>query len=231
MAKQLELTYPSAKRVEVPMDRRSEWTHRFIFPRDLPESLVPLLDTLKKYLTITATQHIDFALAFDFYKIPEEGVDPKQWKNSKPAELVSHGKYKVYSPLLRGKALAKLAEGSAAVMSKHPLLASCPTVISFPGHKDDGKSFGELYAAKVAEVMGKTLIKAESTLGPREPAKVNGSAHLMGNLRIRSTLSGSVIIIDDVYRTGGSFRAAGLAARQAGASQVFGIAAVRTLRN
>ncbi|MGW9196591.1 phosphoribosyltransferase [Micromonospora chersina] len=227
----MELTYPAATRVQLPADRRSEWTHRFLLPRELPESLVPLLELLKKYLTINATDYFDFAIAFDFYKIPEDGVDPQKWKNSKPAELISQGKYKKYAPLVRWNAISRLANGSAAVMRQHPLLAECPTVICFPGHKDDGKSFGEQYAAKVAEVMGKTLVRAESTLGPREPAKVGGSAHLIGNFRIPSTLSGSVIIIDDVYRTGGSFRAAGLAARQAGASQVFGVAAVRTLRN
>ncbi|MEV6812387.1 phosphoribosyltransferase [Micromonospora sp. NPDC051296] len=231
VATQVALAYPSSVRVEVPPGRRSEWSHRFFFESGPPDSLTGMLDFLKKYLTLTATPRLDFAVAFDWYKKPEDGVEPNQWKNTTVGELVYRGKYYKLNPIAQRRALTQLATGTAKAIAIHPLYSSATTVITVPGHKNDGKSFGEKYAARVASELEKTLVVTECTIGERPPAKETGSADLDGKFHIRSTLAGPAIIIDDVYRSGGSFRATALAALHAGATHVYGLAAVRTLRN
>ncbi|MGQ5259586.1 phosphoribosyltransferase [Micromonospora sp. ZYX-F-536] len=232
VATQLELVFASsAKRVEVPSDRRAQWSHRFDFDQGLPAPLVPMLEFLKKYLSLAKMPHLDVGIAFDWYKVPEDGVESSKWKNSKPGELVHRSKY-WRVPFAQSQALKKLIDGTVAVIAEHPLLTASPTVLTVPGSAGDGKSVGERYAAGVASKTGKNLVRTTcTTTGARKQAKESGSAHLEGTFLIDSPLSGSVIIIDDVCRTGGTFRATALAARQAGATHVFGLAAVRTLRN
>ncbi|MGA3526797.1 phosphoribosyltransferase [Melissospora conviva] len=231
-ATQVELAFAShVKQVEVPEDRRSDWSHRFLLPQGIPGQLIPLLKILEKYFTLTKVAHLDFAMAFNWYKIPQDGVEPSKWRNSTAGELVHRSKYYRNNPSAQRDALNKLIDGTAQIIEKHPLLAASPTVVTVPGSAGDGRSVGEKYAAGVAARTGKSLVSTICTTGARKPAKEAGSAHLEGTFFIDVHLDGSVIVIDDVCRTGGTFRATALAARQAGATSVFGLAAVRTLRN
>jgi hypothetical protein len=230
LARQAEAAFPNyLRRVDLPRNRWGAWTHRYSLSAGAPRALVDFLDLLKKILTLTPTQYFDFVIAFDWYKIPEDDVNPNEWKNTKAGELVSRKYYK--SPRAQARAIEILARNTARLVNIHPLYSDVPCVISTPGHDGTGQSFAERYAARVAEFSGKQLVACQCPTGPRLSAKESNSVGLIGTFRISSRLPESVIILDDVYHTGGTFRATGHAARRSGAKHVFGLVAARTLRN
>lgn len=230
VAAQIERIYfAAARRTAVPPERRSEWTHRFALLGALPAGLPDLLTFLQRWLTLTKTEYIDLAMAGDWYKRPEEGVDGINWPNTQIGQLVHEGRYWRKTPAKQREAAEQLAKGISALISSHPMYSAANDVLSVPGHQGDGASFGEGLARSVANKTSKQFVQ---TQGPqvRGQAKEVGSADLVGRLRVPSTLRSTAIIVDDVYRTGGSMRATAYAARQAGAQTVLGFAAVRTMR-
>jgi hypothetical protein len=192
---------------------------------------VDLISFLQSWLTLTDTDYLDFTIAGQWYKIPEDGVDPRRWKNTAAGELVFRGKYWTTDPAEQVKSMAKLGGALAQLMSRHPLYSIAQCVLSVPGHNNDGNSFGEQVAARVAQLRGIPLVRTGCTLGARTSAKRADSSELLGTITVSSTLPEIVVIVDDVYHTGGSMRATAFAARQAGAKIVLGIVGARTLRN
>ncbi|MFF5293643.1 phosphoribosyltransferase [Paractinoplanes globisporus] len=224
---QIELAFPEAVRqVRLPAEREQDWTHRLWFAGPIPPGFMTLIQFLQSWLTLTQTAYVDVAVAAQWYKIPEEGVDPYHWRNTEAGNIVNQGKY-------RGDEAAKYKLGSALaeLISRHPLYATAQSILSIPGHDNDGNSFGEKVAADVAARRGLPLIQTGSTLGPRTSAKQSGSSYLMGTMIIPQRLYGTTIIVDDVYQSGGSIRATAYAARHAGAQMVLAIVGARTMRN
>lgn len=231
-SRQLEVAYPGAvRRVDVPVEKRTDWTHRLVFSGPPPADFADLLTFLQSWLTLTRTRYLDFVIAAQWYKIPEDGVDPYRWENTPVGKLVQAAKYRGATPSEVAQAAARLGGGLAELAHRHPLYRSANSIVSIPGHNADGQSFGERVAAVVAQQRGFRLVQAGCTLGQRTSAKQSDSSELMGTITIPSTLHGTAVIVDDVYHTGGSIRATAYAVRQAGAQTVLGIVGARTLRN
>ncbi|MFB7075775.1 hypothetical protein, partial [Streptomyces sp. NPDC056290] len=89
----------------------------------------------------------------------------------------------------------------------------------------------EQLARKIAQTVGKQIIQTVPLTGPRPPATEAQTIVSADDFALPQNVSGDIVIIDDVYRSGGTMRAVAGAAKRAGAKQALGLAIVRTMRN
>lgn len=216
---------PRGIRDDVHPSHQSNYNHSRLFLSGVPRAVRQTANLLKDVLTMTSREHLDFALALDWYKVPDPEVDPNRWANTSSGELVNRAKYRSHSPSGR-----ELADHMADLIERHPLLEAANSIITVPGHRADGTSFGEKLARAVAHRADKPVVETQCPNGPRPQQKEESARNLLDEFEIPDILSGGVIIVDDVYRTGGSMDSVAAAAKEAGARRVFGLAAVRTLR-
>ncbi|AQT79324.1 hypothetical protein B1R94_08650 [Mycolicibacterium litorale] len=198
------------------------------WPSGFPRGAQQLIRLLKDVLVIPCGDNLlDLAIALDWYKIAEDGVDPMDWRNTTAGQLVAEAKYYM-NPGTTLAAQTELAELISDAIHRHPNLQASPYLISVPGSMGDGQSAAEQIARIVAEKTGKILVPA---LGPqREPRKGAGmSTSLEGLISVPTSLEGSCVVFDDVYRSGTTMRATSAAARAAGATEVFGVVATKTV--
>jgi hypothetical protein len=52
-----------------------------------------LLELLGEVVSLPSLPPLKFAIALDWYKIPVDGVDSRDWPNTEVGELVHQGKY------------------------------------------------------------------------------------------------------------------------------------------
>lgn len=220
-----------------PADRAvpaTPWTHCLQAPGLPAATTRELADLLSEVITLPSVQSVDFAIAMDWYKIPADGVDPREWRNTPDGERVHVGKYWTSSPEARAKAGRSLVRRLVAVVGRHPILASADVIVAVPGHDRTYLSFGEQIAASVSGVLALPLVNVTTPQEFRPPAKdlpAGCDKAVWSAFSIAQNLSGAnALIIDDVLRTGGTMSAVGSAAIRAGASQACGLVAVRTLR-
>ena len=211
--------------VPVPGPRSVEFNHRRRFQDGLPQDVAGTVDLLENVLTMRSREHLDFAVALDWYKVPDPAVEPSEWSNTEVGELVNRSKYRKQRPAIR-ELLGKMLE----VIELHPLLNRTEYVATVPGHNADGNSFGEALAQVIAGRTGKTVMQTTCPSGPRAQQKEGLAPSPDGLFEMPQTLWGEVLIIDDVYKSGATMNAVALAAREAGADNVYGLAAVRTMR-
>jgi adenine/guanine phosphoribosyltransferase-like PRPP-binding protein len=218
-----------AAEIPVPEARSATCTHAFHFPEVHTEILRAMCDLLKGVLSLTIKSELDCAIAFDWYKIPPENDSPK-WPNTPTGELIYRSKY--YSPSIERRAARReLVAKYVEILKDHPLYRECAQIVTIPGHKADGNSFGEQLAAVVAEKSQRELVVTQTPGGPRPQAKEGPSQVTASHFAIPEKLAGDVVIIDDVYRSGTTMSAVAQAAKIAGAKRTLGLAAVRTMRN
>lgn len=213
----------------VPAPRSEDYNTCLQWPNGFPDGAEQLIRMLRRVLVLPAhDQSIDLALALDWYKIVDPNVASTEWKNTDVGQLVNKAKYWTSSPPTRRAAANQLIEELARAIEEHPALCGASALVSVPGSKGDGVSVGEYIAAGVAQRTGKVLMR---TVGPpREPRKSGSAAGVLDGLfTMPSQLAGSCIVVDDVYRSGATMRATALAARKAGASTVFCLAAAKTI--
>ncbi|WP_155773019.1 hypothetical protein [Rhodococcus opacus] len=232
IAKQFRMLNMGCVENEVPVTAHPElarFDYRFDWVFGVPKSVDTMVGLLKEVLTLGRRQHIDFTLALDWYSTaPEPGSTV--FGKTEAGALVNKGKYWSDGPEKR-RARGKIAESLADVIGRHPLLQSAPTVVTVPGSKADFSSFGESLARHMAERTAKKLVQTQCRSGARPPRKEDSSVELIGEFVLPGTVAGPVLIIDDVYKSGESMNAVALAARQAGASAVYGLAIAKTMAN
>src|SRR5712691_12316174 len=72
----------------------SGWTHVLFSTEANPSAEVQnALEVLIEILTLQRCPKLDFGLALDWYKIPDNTVDSRSWLNTPNGELVHRGKY------------------------------------------------------------------------------------------------------------------------------------------
>ena len=226
---------PEYSMCHLPPDAHT-WTHVFWSPDVLRPDLVEMLGVLRTVLTLSCPATLDTVLALDWYKQPVEGVFPTDWPNTDVGELVHLGKYRYKTDGDRQTEIGRLLMPRvSAVIKEHPLLRKADAVLDVPGHDSERVSFGSRMAATVARdfEMKKLRVKARDkfrteakNLDPLQRAEM-----LAGQFSISDDLGGkTVVIVDDVFHSGASMGETARAARHAGAKQVLGICAARTLR-
>jgi predicted amidophosphoribosyltransferase len=195
-----------------------------------------LLELLGEVISLPSLPPIRFAIALDWYKIPVDGVDPRNWPNTEAGELVNRGKY-LYKIREEQKAMVgrNLAGRICNAIGRHAALNSAEVILNVPGHDRNVVSFGPRLAATVAKyrripnlrATGKSEFRPEAkSLSPMERAMFFDYEFIVPP----EVYARSVLIVDDVFRSGGSMAAVARAAREAGAREIFGICPTRTMR-
>ncbi|WP_328714039.1 ComF family protein [Gordonia sp. Z-3] len=199
------------------------------FPGPFPEGFEQLVSLLETALCLPAPSPFDLVLALDRYKIVDEELPPEQWENTEAGELVHKAKYYLSSPQIQRSARESLTRRMANAIWSHPVYRDAPYLISVPGSSGRGNSTGEQIARLVAAETGKQFIQ---TVGPARPQrKADPTFDVSGLFSLPSMLSGSCVIIDDVWHTGATCVEVARTAKLAGADAVYGLVAARTMRN
>jgi hypothetical protein len=213
------------------------WTHELTSPeRTMKRETRQLLELLSEVVSLPSLPALKFAIALDWYKIPVDDMDPRNWPNTEVGELVYRGKY-VYKTQEEQKSIVgkNLAGRICNAISRHAALNRADVILNVPGHDRNVVSFGPRLAATVAKyrrmptlrVTAKSQFRPEAkSLSPMERAMFFDDEFIVPP-EIRDL---SALIVDDVFRSGGSMAAVAKAAREAGAREIFGICPTRTMR-
>jgi hypothetical protein len=219
------------QQVEVPVELETTVSHSLYLEAGCPPQVRDLVYLLKEVVSIPAPIGVDFAIALDWYKKVEDGVDPTEWAETAMGQCIKYTKYATQPTWSTSRAKRReLIRALVGFISRHPLYANAIAISAPPGSAADGQSFAELLAREVAANAGKPYI-GQAAAGSRPPQKEGLHQDLSEAFTMNGQVSGTVVVIDDVYRTGSSMSGAALAARRAGASSVLALTAVRTLRN
>jgi adenine/guanine phosphoribosyltransferase-like PRPP-binding protein len=188
-----------------------------------PVELTDLLTLFREILTLTRTEGLDEAFALDFHTDPGSETGGI-FNRTAIGELALQGKYRS-----NREAGSALADRLSQVALAHPRLRQTTVVVSVEGTNN---TFGEQLAGGVARRMNVPFIRAHWTEKPKTPAK-DGRANLeLQNCTIDGDFNDdSVLIVDDMWRTGVSLKSVAAQARAMGADEVFGLCCTRTLRN
>lgn len=228
-ARQIEWAFQSlgCRRIELTETQRANWSHRYRL-RDLPDrDGRAFLELMKEVLTLNVHSDLDCAIALDFYKDPSSHEDPNQWANTPTGELIGRGKYAGFA-----KEGQELAGKLASVVARHPIYRAADAIVMVPSSKN---KFGERLAEVVAKTAGKPFIRTSAAHLTRPEAK-NANDDDRADLSHEFTIPEEhargrvLIVVDDVYKTGGTMRAVAGAAHAAGAAAVLGLVGARTMR-
>jgi predicted amidophosphoribosyltransferase len=187
-------------------------------------------------LCLPSPPNVDFAFALDWYKKPEEDVDPNYWENTPTAQLVSSGKYRYKNNGdMQSRVGLQLVDLMCGVIERHGILTQATVVLDIPGHDSTRVSFGSRIASTIAHRRGIPMIKVAAKSKFRPEAKNLEISRRLNSLddefTVPQRLDGQrVLIADDVFRSGTSMRAVASAAHDVGATRVYGICGVRTMR-
>lgn len=237
VARQVVAVSPEYRTSIRPAGAPNQWTHELFSPDPtMKHEVRQLLDLLTEVLTLPDLQPIRFALALDWYKIPGDEVDSLHWSNTEVGELVYKGKY-LYKTQEGPKGIVgrNLAGRICNTVSRHPILNDAEVILSVPGHDRKIISFGPRLAATVAKYRRMMSLKvgAKSEFRPEAKTLSRGqsAAVLEGEFIIPPEINGhTALIVDDVFRSGGSMAAVAKAALAAGASEIYGICPTRTMK-
>jgi hypothetical protein len=214
-----------------------QWTHHLWGSGGSmsPDTAV-LVSLLREVLTLPAAPNLDFAITLDWYKVPEEGVPGDRWANSRLGELVHRGKYwyKVDPDGQRAVGLP-LVGALLEIIQRHPVLRQADWVAAVPGHDQELLNFGARAAATVARDLQLPLARVRCINAYRPEAKAlprDAKRQMLSNtFRCDDDLTNqTVLIVDDVYASGSTMCETARALRAAGATAVYGLTAVRTMR-
>ncbi|MGH4010305.1 MAG: hypothetical protein ACRDTH_19460 [Pseudonocardiaceae bacterium] len=233
---QVLVAFPVYREIPLPASASTAWTHVLSGPARLLATTKDFLNLLKSVISLPNPTGIRIALALDWYKQPVDGLDPYIWPNTEIGELVSRGKYLYRTDDERQSEVGRdLVARVCGVVTRHILLSQVEVVLDVPGHDSSQVSFGSRMAATVARNLKLERAKVKSRDEFRAPSKnmtatqqaevVSGRFYMECSIRGRKAL-----IVDDVFRSGASMGETARTAISAGASAVYGVCAVRTMR-
>lgn len=129
----------------------------------------------------------------------------------------------------------RLVDKLCGVIEAHPTLQHVEIVVDVPGHDSKRVSFGSRVANTVAIRRGAEFVRTQAKSDFRPEAKnlspSQRDEHLVNEFSVPNDVAGkTVLIVDDVFRSGTSMASVATTARSAGASTVFGLCGVRTMR-
>ncbi|WP_341998569.1 hypothetical protein MRBLWH7_000340 [Microbacterium sp. LWH7-1.2] len=225
---QIDLIYgPACERREPGEIVAKDFNHGFLFPDGSPDDLQSTVELLSSVLSIPAPPHVDVAITLDWYTQPDGDGELKHTAAGYWINTTKHATHPEWGNSRNSRRL--MIDALVKTIQAHPLYANATAIIAAPGHLADGQSFGEVLARDVAAKVGIPFVETTAP-GPRQQQKEGPVQDLTGVFTVQDALSGDVIVLDDVYRTGGSASGAAAAAKRAGANRVFSIAVARTIR-
>lgn len=233
---QVLIAFPVYRSVSLPESASTAWTHVLNGPARLLATTRDFLDLLKSVVSLPNPIGVRTALALDWYKRPVEGLDAYRWPNTEVGELISRGKYLYRTNGERQSEVGRdLVARVCDVVTRHALLSRAELVLDVPGHDASQVSFGSRMATTVARDLKLERVKVRSRDEFRTPSKnttATQQAELVsGRFYMERSIRGCVaLIVDDVFRSGASMGEVARTAISAGASTVYGVCAVRTMR-
>lgn len=227
VADHVEAIYGSTcSAVPLTEEAAKRYTHAFLFENGVPADLDQVLEMLSTVVTIPAPDHVDLAITLDFYNRPDEEGELQRTNAGYWIWTTKYAKEPTWGNSRNSR--RKMIAALVGAISTHPILANASAIISAPGHLADGKGFGEVLAREVAGIVGIPYVETTSP-GPR-PQQKETPQDLTDVFTVQSFLSGTVIVLDDVFHAGGSASGAAAAARRAGAERVISLTVARTIR-
>jgi predicted amidophosphoribosyltransferase len=220
-----------------PMGGAGGWTHTLTNPDPIRPDTARLLGLLTTVLSLPPPADVDLALALDWYKIPRQNVDPHAWPNTAVGDLVYRGKYVHRFDIDQQGDIGRLLVARIAdVIEAHGSLARADVVVNVPGHDRARMSFAGRLASSVAARHGLPRVTVATRSEFRPEAKsvdvVRRAALLRHEFSVHEDLVGArALIVDDVFQSGTSMAAVAAVIRGAGAVEVYGLSAVRTMRS
>jgi hypothetical protein len=212
------------------------WTSALLHQGQPPASVVSLLCICRDVLTIVPPPQLDLVHALDWYYDPPP-TGTSGWSKRAAGRLVSGCKYdKGSDPSSIDVCGRMLAGGLAAMIDRHPLLSAVTAVAAVPGHDSKVTSTSRRLARTLAQHhLGLPLVSVHTRTNIRQASKDSTEAQLFDlrdDFYIAESLVGhTVLVVDDVVRTGGTMDSLGWALRRAGAAAIFGVAGAKTRRN
>lgn len=225
---QLEQLYGPLCERRNPGDQvAGKFNYGLFFPQGAPDDLEQTLDLLTNVVSIPAPAHVDVAITIDWYTRPNDEDELVHTDAGYWIHTTKHATHPEWGTSRNSRRL--MINALANVILTHPLYAQATAIVASPGHLADGQSFGEILAREVAAKVGIPFV--ETTAPGERPQQKEGSARdLTREFTVQGALSGDVIVLDDVYRTGSSASGAAAAAKRAGADRVHSLTVARTIR-
>ncbi|KAA2254873.1 phosphoribosyltransferase [Solihabitans fulvus] len=227
--------FPRAKNVGT-VGHDAKWPYRIRLDFNPDSSLDEFLDFLKEVLVIRIERQdlLDAAIALDFYNQPAAG-DSAKVEHTATANLIRLvKKYEQASPAEIDRAGLTLCESLSDAILRHEWLSQATRILPVPGHARDKPSVAVLLGALLTHELGIPRTEVGCLRAERKQAKNmtdDERAALLNEFVIKEDLTGrTVLVLDDVYRTGFTMAGVASAARRAGATTVLGLVAARTLR-
>lgn len=234
---QVQAVAPEYRHPIRPAGTTSEWTHELSSPgRTVRPEVRQLLELLGEVVSLPSLPLIRFAIALDWYKIPVDGVDSRNWSNTEIGELVSNGKYRYRNQEEPQRRVGRTLAGRICnAIGRHAALSDAQLILTIPGHDSRYISFGPRLAATVARYTKLPMLRVRATKPFRPEAKsLEGAVRalvLENQFIVPPEIRGySALIVDDVFRSGGSMASVARAAHETGAREILGICAARTMR-
>jgi hypothetical protein len=170
VVEQVQAVSPEYRTRTYSVSAADGWTHELSSPDPaLKREVRQLLDLLGGVVSLPSLSPINFAVALDWYKIPVDGVDHRNWPNTEIGELVYRGKY-LYKSQEEQKGIAgrNLAGRICNAISRHAALDGAEVILNVPGHDRNVVSFGPRLAATVAKYrrMPNLRVTAKSEFRP-----------------------------------------------------------------
>lgn len=236
IATQVLAAFPTYRVVPLPASASITWTHALTGPDRLLATTRDFLNLLKLVISLPNPTGIRAVVALDWYKQPVDGLDSYSWPNTEIAELVSRGKYLYSANNERQSEVGRdVVARVCDVVTRHTLLNQAEVVLNVPGHDSSRVSFGSRMASTVANYLKLELVHVKSRDEFRTPSKNMTAAQqaevISGRFYVECAVQErAVLIVDDVFHSGTSMGETALTAISAGASVVYGVCAVRTIR-
>lgn len=214
------------ERCALPDASAEDFNHGWLFSSGVPEDLDRLMQLLSTVVSIPSPDHVDVAITLDWYNRPDDDGELQRTPPGYWIWTTKHALEPTWSNSRNSRRLMIAALEKA--IQTHPLLRNATAIVTAPGHKADGNSFGEVLAREVAKKVEIPFVEMTSP-GPR-PQQKETPQDLTDVFTAQAGLSGDVIALDDVYHTGGSASGAAAAAKRAGAERVISLTVARTIR-
>lgn len=204
----------------------ADWTHHIRCNGPYVLWMRRMLDLFEEVLVLRTGKQLALTIALDFYKVPPTN-DSEGWANTRTGRLVNR-KYWKTDPRAVAQALDMLAGEFGRVIDAHPWYKAADVVVSIPGSEH---TFGEQLAAKVTTNCRKPLVRSQRLVPGQGPAKAGHASPDLQTFALDGPVDGkTVVIVDDVYKSGITMCSVAAAASALGATRVPGLLGARTMQ-
>ena len=188
--------------------------------------------------TVTIADDADESHAIYLHTLPHpdpESGEP-DWQLTRIGKMVNRAKS--YSFTTGNKPAAKeLAAKYLFWLKRHPLYMRADALIAAPpGNKEKAFDLPEFVAHEICSELGVRVIVCEKTKTTLPQKDIGDDPkeleeNLRGSYKIEGDLSGkTILVIDDIYKSGGTVKELVRACREAGATTVLSLVATKTAK-